>query len=301
MSSVLIKSFSVGKGDMHYVRHRNGDLTVIDCCIGARGREIVGELRGRMAGANSVVRFVSTHPEADHIGGLDALSKQMSLSSFWCVSNKIHVGDSDDEKRYVALRDGNKAKDIGKGVSILRDQRYTGINFLWPDVGHREFALALNAANGGGSANNISPIMRYAESEGVTALWMGDMSDGFLSKIAKDVEWEPVDILFAPHHGRDRVPDSILGELKPRLIVLGEADKEDLEYYKKYPEICQNAAGDILFQSYGGWIYVYTTHPLNKSAADFLKPCESPSDYSESEVFRGCFKTHALKKNEKKI
>ena len=113
-------------------------------------------------------------------------------------------------------------------------------------------------------------------------------------KRREEVEWDAVDVLFAPHHGRDRVPSDVLDALDPKIIVIGEADKDDLKYYKKYPQICQNTAGDILFISYNGYVHVYTSRAMNRCAADFLKPNKDGKDWSKNEIYRGYFKTHFI-------
>ena len=48
------------------------------------------------------------------------------------------------------------------------------------------------------SFNDISPIIQYKLDKGVTALWMGDLTTDFMEKIENEVNWEKVDILFAP-------------------------------------------------------------------------------------------------------
>ena len=65
---------------------------------------------------------------------------------------------------------------------------------------------------------------------------MGDLETDFMEKIEHEVEWPEVDILFAPHHGRDtgRVPQSILSRINPSIIVIGEAPTEHLNYYSGY-------------------------------------------------------------------
>ena len=55
-------------------------------------------------------------------------------------------------------------------------------------------------------------------------------------KIKNHVKWPEIDILFAPHHGRDsgKVPNDVLKKLNPSVIVIGEAPAENLNYYEGY-------------------------------------------------------------------
>src|SRR6185312_4329010 len=58
----IIKSFSVGNGDMFYIKHNCDSFTMIDCCMCDDDEaEIVKELKSESAQKN-VTRFISTHP-----------------------------------------------------------------------------------------------------------------------------------------------------------------------------------------------------------------------------------------------
>ena len=111
--------------------------------------------------------------------------------------------------------------------------------------------------------NNISPAIVYSLEEGVRALWLGDMENDYMVAIEDDIALSPVDILFAPHHGRKsgRVPKTWLDKLEPRLIVVGEAPSDELDYYSNYNTLTQNSAGDILFCCEAGKTHVYVGSP----------------------------------------
>jgi beta-lactamase superfamily II metal-dependent hydrolase len=133
---------------------------------------------------------------------------------------------------------------------------------LWPDVNNAEFKAALAAAAEGESPNNISPIIRYSLEDGVVALWMGDLGSEFLEAVQDELDVPKVDVLFAPHHGRDsgKVPASLLEKMSPRLIIIGEAPSEHLHYYPGYHTITQNSAGDIIFACEEGAVHIFTSN-----------------------------------------
>jgi len=119
----------------------------------------------------------------------------------------------------------------------------------------------LAQAEAGESPNNISPIITYSVKGGVTAMWMGDLETDFMESIADKLELPRAHILFAPHHGRDtgKVPERLLRAIDPRIIVIGEAPSEDLDYYAGYDTITQNSAGDIIFDCSGNKVHVYVS------------------------------------------
>ena len=92
--------------------------------------------------------------------------------------------------------------------------------------------------------------MRYSRVNGVRMLWLGDLETAFMESIEDDISLSHVQIVFAPHHGREsgKIPDSWLERLKPKIIVIGEAPSRHLNYYTGYNTLTQNRAGDITFE-----------------------------------------------------
>lgn len=238
-----IKSLSVGNGDMFYIRHNSDSFTIIDCSLSPATRQcVVNELKQERR-RNDITRFISTHPDQDHIAGLTYLADQMDLSTFYCVKNsatKHH--ETADFKRYRQLRDQDKAFYIFKACKrkwlnkSSKERGQSGINILWPDTSNQYFKAALNRAAQGESPNNISPIITYSLKGGARALWMGDLETDFMKSIQNSVTLPTVDLLFAPHHGRKsgRVPKRWLNQTKPKIVIVGEAPSSDLDYYRGY-------------------------------------------------------------------
>ena len=88
---------------------------------------------------------------------------------------------------------------------------------------------------------------------------MGDIETDFLEKVKDEIDFEEIDVLFAPHHGREsgKIPEDILTVLNPKIVVIGEAKSKDLNYYSGYNTITQNSAGDITFDCVDGKVHIY--------------------------------------------
>ena len=254
----VVKSYAIANGDMYYIRHGSDNFTIIDCCIPEdRLGSILAELKTE-AKAKGITRFISTHPDQDHIGGLVDLDTEVPIINFYCVNNKAtKESPTEDFLRYVELRDSAKAFYLYKGCQRRwmnkksDDRGSAGINVLWPVIDDPEFTTALADAADGKSPNNISPIITYSLEGGPKMIWMGDLETDFMEKITDKVKLEKVHVLFAPHHGRDsgKVPKEWLAKLDPDLIVIGEAPSEYLDYYAGYNTITQNSCGDILLDA----------------------------------------------------
>lgn len=277
-----IKSLSVRNGDMFYINHNTDNFSIIDCSIiDERKLEILNEVK-RLADAKGIIRFISTHPDQDHIRGIEYLDELRLIQNFYFVDN--HVSKSPETAsfiKYKELKDSPHAYKIRKGcnrkwLNLSDEERgCSGINVLWPDVKNKVFQDALQVAENSDEPNNISPAITYSLNGGVRALWLGDMENGYMVEIEDEIELSPVDILFAPHHGRKsgRVPKTWLDKLEPRVIVVGEGPSEELEYYSAFNTLTQNSAGDILFCCEAGKTHVYVASPSYKVNFLDYDPC----------------------------
>jgi len=262
----LIKSFSVGNGDMFYIKHNSDSFTIIDCCLSDENKENIVKDILRESKDKSIIRFISTHPDDDHIRGLKYLDERLKgIRNFYCVKNKAIKDETDDFKKYCELRNGQKTF-LEKGLY----PESPGIKILWPVTNNTEFKNALEQAKKG-NVNNISPIIMYSLEDGVKVIWMGDLENDFLEKIKDELYLPKADIVFAPHHGRKSgtIPKKLLDKLNPKLIIIGEAPSEKLNYYNDYKKtITQNSAGDIIFKCITGKVHIYVSNKNYK--VDFL-------------------------------
>lgn len=262
----IVKSYGIGNGDMYYIRHGSDNFTIIDCSLPEdRLGSILAELTTQSRD-KGITRFISTHPDQDHISGLVELDDHLKLVNFYCVKNgAAKECPTVDFMRYVALRDSSKAYYIFKGCQRRwmnqgdEERKTSGIHVLWPDTADADFKSALADAAAGMTPNNISPIIRYSVEDGPSMIWMGDLETDFMEKIADKVNIAKTNILFAPHHGRTsgKVPEVWLKKLNPDLVVIGEAPSEYLDYYRGYNIITQNSAGDVLFETATGRVHIY--------------------------------------------
>lgn len=300
----IIKSFSVGNGDMFYIKHRSSNFSIIDCCLDDENADtIIAEIESEREKKN-ITRFISTHPDEDHIHGLKKLNERLNIRNFYCVKNRATKDDStEDFKYYCALRDNNNIHFyVNKGctrkwmndcdMNDPNDNGSSGINFLWPVLDNNDYKEALKLAAQGIAFNNISPIFTYEVNNGVKVMWMGDMENDFQEKIKDCIAWPHVDILFAPHHGRDsgKVPEEILRKLNPQIIIIGEARSEYLNYYPGYNTITQNTAKDITFDCVDGVVHVYFSELEYPYDLSFLIDCKATNYYLG--FYKGSFLTY---------
>ncbi len=283
----VVKSFSVGNGDMFYIEHITDSFTIIDCCISEENKDrIISEIKSK-ASCKGIVRFISTHPDDDHIKGLVHLDDAIELLNFYCVKNDARKSDPiEDFKKYCTLRDDEKkAFHMIKGCSrkwLNKTDEVrggAGIHVLWPIITNENYLSVLADVKKGKSPNNLSCVVEYILKGGAKLLWMGDLESDFMEKIKDDFTPDAADILFAPHHGRDsgKVPADWLNKINPKIVIIGEAPSEDLNYYEDYDTITQNLAGDITLQCVTGKTHIYVSS--SNYSVDFLQNEDIPSTY----------------------
>lgn len=289
----VIKSFSVGYGDMFYIKHNSDNFTIIDCCLSEDNKEdIVSELKEEMKNRD-ITRFISTHPDNDHIQRLFYLDDEIPIRNFYCVENETTKSDETPSfERYKELRDSEKAFNIHKNCTRRWMNRSgvdssgnhigsSGINILWPDTSNEHYKEELQKAKEGIAFNNISAIIKYSLEGGVTAIWMGDLETDFMEKIKDAVELPKTNILFAPHHGRKsgRIPQEWLDKMNPDVIIKGEAHSKDSDYaaYPNHNKIHQNRAKDIMMVCESGKVHFYVSN--ESYCVDFLRN-ENKRDYN---------------------
>ncbi len=271
----IVKSFAVGEGDMYYIKHDTDNFTTIDCCLNyddesrAAKTHVLDEIL-LASHLKNVHRFISTHPDEDHISGLKDYVDKFGMLNFYCVKNDTTKKgeESEDFKTYKQLRDNPKILfELSKGCRRKwmndsdTERGDSGLNCLWPITSNEKYKAGLEEAKNGGSPNNISPAIKY-QHNGFSFLWLGDMETDMQEEFDAKVTNSHVTIVFAPHHGRKsgHIPASLLNKLCPRIIVVGEADSCDLDYYKGHNTITQNTAGDILFEVGDECIDIYVSN-----------------------------------------
>jgi len=224
--------------------------------------------------ASSLFRFISTHPDMDHLDGFNRLANEISIENFW--DSGVHRSKPDfegspykeeDWDRYVKFRDG---KENGTNrVYCLAGSRFKYANE--DDEGRSGdelYILAPNQelvddANSTADFNDCSYVISY-KSSGGNIIIPGDAHDKTWEYILENHEDDIKDckFLLAPHHGRKSGRDySFLDTMKPTLTLFGCAPSEHLAYsawnYRNLAYVTQNQCGNMVLQTRDGHLGVY--------------------------------------------
>ena len=97
----IVKSLSVGNGDMFYIKHGVDSFTTIDCCMTDDNREQIMDEIIQESKDKGITRFISTHPDDDHFQQIEYYNERKPIENFYCVENQAtKEKESDSFKKY---------------------------------------------------------------------------------------------------------------------------------------------------------------------------------------------------------
>jgi len=210
-------------------------------------------------GIKDIFRFIITHPDMDHLDGIKDLFTDFSIANIWDTDNKKEISDKansggynmDDWQFYKSIRDGK--------ISPSRRLTYFSGNSN-PFYNQDDIEILsptptiVNACNTNNNWNDLSYVILFTPPKASGGKWKilfsGDSEDLTWEHILKNhsEKIRDIDILFAPHHGRDSNRNyDFLATLQPKITLFGNASSKYLAY-NKYPEIriTNNQAGYVI-------------------------------------------------------
>lgn len=290
-----IHFLNVDEGDCSIIQHDNGHVTMIDICCGnikeeprsfeAFIKEAADAVRGNFnqkahptnpikylqeLNITSIFRYIQTHPDMDHMDGLNNLFNNFSILNFWDTENtktqdfdengksgrylKIDwdcyqlIRKQTDNPKTLFLYDGDARKYFARDDKGNLVDDY--LKILAPT--HKLLKDAEKVKNW----NDSSYVVLYCVHNRIILL-CGDADEKTITHLIQNHKQEisNIDILIAPHHGRDSGKDfTFLDVMKPKLTLVGNALSQHLAYDKwddrglKY--ITNNQCGNILIDTY---------------------------------------------------
>ena len=304
----IVHFLNVKQGDCSVISHNSGRVTVIDVCNAKSPDVQIEELTAKIAqldsgisgnfqqkkhpvnpisylqdhSINSIFRYIQTHPDMDHMDGIEALFNEFRPINFWDTDNKKEMDDSswenspyneDDWKFYKKLRD-TKPDDDPKRLALL-----AGAEGQYWNIGD-------DGSSGGDGLHILAPTEELIDSANKTDQDYNDCSYVLLYRIgdnrivfggdSHDDTWahilenyrnyvNNIDLLIAPHHGRDSGRSyEFLDTLKPTLTFFGNARSEHLAYSawrnRGLSYITNNQANCMVVDASTTPMVLYVTH-----------------------------------------
>lgn len=226
----------------------------------------------RKIGVSSIFRFILTHPDMDHMGGITDVFSEFRPVNFWDTANTKELEESSFSTRrklgqdwafYKNLRDTRTHTDNDPKRLVYSSG--ASYDYFKPD-GLKVLAPTerlMEIANEAEDWNDASYVVYYL-SGGKKILFSGDSEDLTWQHILKT--WpntvSNVDVLIAPHHGRDSGRDyEFLDVVRPKLTIFGNASSDHLAYKPWHNRglriLTNNQAGYIILDIDKSGLHVY--------------------------------------------
>jgi beta-lactamase superfamily II metal-dependent hydrolase len=207
----------------------------------------------------------------DHLDGIKDLFNEFNIACTWDTDNTKEINDSSRGFGGYNREDWQFYKDIRnkKLTNVKRLTNYANesgnywtednIKILCPT---REL---LSNANSGGDWNDSSYVLLFTPPKMSGRKWKilfaGDSHDDSWDYILENhkSDVEGIDILLAPHHGRDSGRSyTFLETLRPKITLFGNASSQHLAYSCYDPtRITNNQAGYIIMDCQESAISIY--------------------------------------------
>ena len=189
--TMCLTVLDVGHGLTTVLEIPDGGVWVYDA--GGRSRADPG--RSIMApflwsrGVTSIDRLFLSHPQIDHVSGVPTLLRLFPVREVW-----VPEGFADEAEGRAVIEAA-----AARGIPVVpvragptRRNGDTAVRILWPPAGLR----------GAVGTNGLSLVLEVRRPEG-SLLWTGDLEGIDLGRMTARGGLRPVDVLVAPHHGRD--------------------------------------------------------------------------------------------------
>lgn len=183
-TTVSVYGFDVGQGDSTFIRTKT-DAILIDGGNNGKGDDVVRYLKA--LGVKRLTAVIATHPDADHIGGLDTVLEAFDVDQVY-APRVNHTTDTYRDFLLAVKNEGVTIKTAKAGVVIPSESA--------------DFEIIAPLTDGTRDLNSWSAVLKMTHEEN-TFLFMGDAptrTEQQLLTAGIDVK---ADVLKIGHHGAD--------------------------------------------------------------------------------------------------
>lgn len=206
--------FDIGQADCTLIVN-NGETMLIDGGNEADSQNLIKYIK--KLGVKKLNYVIATHPDTDHIAGLDKVIKEFNIGSVYMpITNK-------DNKEVRELSNVLVDKEV---INPAPQDKF--------DLGNTKCTIlnsGNNAIDNGISDNDISIVLQL-DYKNVSLLFTGDAGANVeLGTDRKDEDkiiWKDIDILKVSHHGSNTgTTEEFLNQVKPEYSIISVGSRND--------------------------------------------------------------------------
>ena len=231
LTDLVVRFVDVGQGDATILEFPDGKTMLIDT---PTGKSEVVKSTLRADGRSTIDWLVATHPDADHIGGLDSIISSMDIGSIWAPEANSST------QTYTRFLTSISNKGMGIEPAYAGRQIATGENYsidiLWPQQG---------ASYSEDNAYSVVIKVTYGQN---TFLFTGDAPVEAQNTCVDG----HVDVLKISHHGSaSGMSSALAAKLTPTIAVLSYGKNS----YGHPTQVVLDALSSVGAQVYGTYVH----------------------------------------------
>lgn len=221
---MLVAHFiDVGQGDANFIELPNGETMLIDAGIQSSGDDIIEYIEN--LGYTDIDYVVSTHPHADHIGGMALVIEAFNVENIY-MPKAVSTSKTYENLLETIQNRGLSIKTGRAGVEILNTD---DLNII----------LLAPTKESYTNLNNYSIVLKITYGD-VSFVYTGDAEEESLEEITGDLK---ADVLKVGHHGSNTsTTKSFLEQVKPEYAIIsvgaknsyGHPNSSTLELLEEY-------------------------------------------------------------------
>ncbi|WP_338659743.1 S-layer homology domain-containing protein [Paraclostridium sordellii] len=179
-----VHHINVGQGESIYIEFPDGSDVLIDAGKSNYGDTVVNYLKKQESDMD-LEYLIATHPDADHIGGMQDVFKDLNIKNFIYPKDAPHDSKTWQNVLSLASSEGCNIQDGKTGESF--DIGGASMKFIQPSKDY--------------SDNNEDSIVTYLNYNNIKFLFTGDMEAPTERDMVAQGTVPNVDFMSVPHHG----------------------------------------------------------------------------------------------------
>lgn len=199
-----VHHINVGQGESIYIEFPDGTDALIDAGKSNYGDTVVNYLKSQESNMD-LEYLIATHPDADHIGGMQDVFKDLNVQNF--IYPMDTKNDSNTWQNVISLAnsEGCTIKDSTPGSTF--------------DIGGATMKFVQSPKDF--TDNNDDSVVTYLDYENTEFLFVGDIEAEAESDMVNKGLVPDVDFMSVPHHGsRGSSTQAFLNKAKPEYAVV---------------------------------------------------------------------------------
>lgn len=199
-----VHHINVGQGEYIYIELPDGSDVLIDAGKSNYGSTVVNYLKEQEKNID-IEYLIATHPDADHIGGMSEVFKQLNVKNFIYPTDAPHDTKTWQNVLSLADSEGCTIKDSTPGTTF--NIGGATMKFIQPSVDYRD--------------NNDDSVVTYLEYKDVNFMFTGDIeAEAEKDMVAQNLVID-VDFMSVPHHGsKGSSTEAFLAKAKPEYAIV---------------------------------------------------------------------------------